>query len=533
MKKRSPPRILVVFTLLFSFIGCTFEWQEWVPAGETVPVRNMFGINAFEWDFLQNPDKPDEIDQIYEPQMQLIRSFSSVRHYLDWDKLENAEGSFTFNPTFNGGWNLDLIYERCKQDSLETLVCIKNAPEWLYNTYPEGERDAENIPAPYHTDLEDASSYISMGKVAFQFAARYGSNLQVDTSFLSVYDKPRWRDDSINKIKVGLNLVKYVECNNEPDKWWKGKKAQQNGRQHAANLSAFYDGHKGSLGQNVGIKNADPNMIVVMGGLAKADINFVKDMVAWCEENRGYRADGSIDLCFDILNYHIYSNDNLSWFSKLYKKNMRGIAPELSDMDEIADQWVKYGKELKPGIPVWVSEIGYDLRQTSSQRAIPIGEKPVMVTQADWLLRSALLYAKHAVQKVFFYQLFDFDAEGKNSGTPYGKCGLVNRDSRRPTANYFVQVNQLMGNYRFVETVSKDPVVDKYAYQSKELYVIFVPDEKDRKENYTLLLPETKQVAIHHLQYEDILMQKTLHEVVDGKIALEATETPVFVEVIH
>ncbi|MDX3915434.1 MAG: hypothetical protein QHC79_17955 [Pseudosphingobacterium sp.] len=522
-------QLIAIMVLLF-FTKCTVDWGEWSPAGEPVAVKNMLGINAFEWDFLQDPNVPHKIDSIQERQMHLIKSFSSVRHYLDWDKLEHAEGSFTFNPTYSGGWNLDLVYERCKQDSLTTLVCIKNVPDWLFNTYPEGERDPENIPAPYSSDLEDASSYHLMGRVAFQFAARYGSNKDLDSSLVRVDKRPRWKDDSVNRVKIGLNLVKYIECNNEPDKWWKGKKAQQNGRQYAANMSAFYDGHKGKLGKDVGVKNADPNMVVVMGGLAKGDINFVKDMVAWCVENRGYKTDGSVDLCFDVLNYHIYSNDNLSWFSKVYKSKRRGIAPERSDMGDVADEWVAYGKNLKPGLPVWVSETGYDLRQTSTQRAIPIGNKDVLQTQADWLLRTALLYAKHAVQKVFFYQLFDFDAEGQNSGTPYGRCGLVNRDSRRPAANYFIQVNRLMGNYRFITSLSKDPVVDQYSYQGNDIYVAFVPDEENRKERYTLSLPGAKQVVLYEPDRSGTTMRKKAKKLVGETLELEVGETPLFIQ---
>ncbi|WP_134087720.1 hypothetical protein [Olivibacter sp. XZL3] len=531
IKNTTAYRVIAIISL-FLFTGCIPDSSKWTPAGEPAPVKNMLGINAFEWDFLQDPNVPNEIESIQEGQMELIKSFSSVRHYLDWDKLEHAEGSFTFNPTFRGGWNLDLVYERCKQDGLTMLVCIKNVPDWLYNTYPEGERDPENIPAPYHSNLEDASSYEAMGRVAFQFAARYGSNKHINRALVRVNDKPRWKDDSVNKVKTGLNLVKYVECNNEPDKWWKGKKAQQNGRQYAANMSAFYDGHKGKLGKDVGVKSADPNMVVVMGGLAQGDLSFVKDMVAWCAENRGYRADGSVDLCFDVLNYHVYSNDNLAWYYKVYKSKRRGIAPERSNMADVADEWVAYGKTLKPALSVWVTETGYDLRKTSTQRAIPIGDKDVMDTQADWLLRTALLYAKHAVQRLFFYQLFDFDGEGQNSGTPYGKCGLVNRNSRRPAANYFVQVNRLMGNYRFTANLSKDPVIDEYTYQGKQIYVAFVPDEQNRRESYTLALPNVKEVAVYELERSGTNMRRKTQELVDGKMVLAVSETPIFVQPI-
>ena len=94
--------------------------------------------------------------------------------------------------------------------------------------------------------------------------------LQCNKSLLSVNTTPRWTDDPINVIKVGLNTVKYMECDNERDMWWGGPATVQTAAEYAADMSAFYDGDMGKLGKNVGVKTADPNMIVVMGGLAQS-----------------------------------------------------------------------------------------------------------------------------------------------------------------------------------------------------------------------------------------------------------------------
>jgi hypothetical protein len=82
------------------------------------PLKNMFGINSYEWNFLETPAAPNDRNHIYEANMALIKSFSAVRHYLNWNKLENTEGNYTYNPTNNGNWYYDVIYNRCKQDSI-------------------------------------------------------------------------------------------------------------------------------------------------------------------------------------------------------------------------------------------------------------------------------------------------------------------------------------------------------------------------------------------------------------------------------
>src|SRR5690606_3381691 len=149
---------------------------------------------------------------------------------------------------------------------------------------------------------------------------------------VSVVPEPTW---SPNQKKIGLGLIQYIECNNEPDRWWKGAKAQQSAEEYAANLSAFYDGHKGALGAGVGVKNADPSMRVAMGGLAYSDLYLIRMMVACCETSRGYTSAGSIVLCFDVINYHHYWNHKQSDCSA---QGIRGEAPELSVSPKLADR---------------------------------------------------------------------------------------------------------------------------------------------------------------------------------------------------
>ncbi|MES2873261.1 MAG: hypothetical protein V4708_06030 [Bacteroidota bacterium] len=526
--------IIPVFALLSVSVSCKKDLEKFsqievleeskaVESG--IKLNDMFGVNTYEWNFLQDPNSPAVGSTIYEPKMSLIKSFSGVRHYLDWEKLEDSPGSYTFNPTRRGGWNYDAIYERCKRDGILVLACLKEAPNWLYNTYPEGQRDANNVPAPYGSNLEDPASYIAQAKVAFQFAARYGSNKNVNPSLLSVNSTPRWTLDPVNEVKIGLDLIKYIEADNERDRWWlPNKRGFQTGRQYAAHLSAFYDGHKGQLGKNVGVKNADPTMKVVMGGLAKADVSYVKEMIDWCKENRGYRSDGSVDLCFDVINYHLYSNDNKS---TQWGEATRGVAPELSEISRVADEFTQLSIKHAGNIDVWMTEAGYDVNPGSPQRAIAIGSKSALITQADWILRSSLLYARHGIKKVFYYQLFD-----DNAANPiqYGSSGLADGLKRRPAADYILQSSKLMGEYIYKETLSRDPLVDVYVLGSRKMYVLAIPDEKDRKGSYELNLPGAKSATIYTPQAgADAMGTKTV-QTSGNKLRVEVSETPVFVQ---
>ena len=87
-------------------------------------------------------------------------------------------------------------------------------------------------------------------------------------------------------MATGLKTVNYIENWNEQDKWWRGEEAFYSPYEFAAMTSADYDGHLGSMGPTIGIKNADPNTKLAMGGLASASIDYIKGIKLWCDTFR-------------------------------------------------------------------------------------------------------------------------------------------------------------------------------------------------------------------------------------------------------
>lgn len=497
--------------------------QTFTPTpAKAVKLKDMLGVNAFEWNF-EDGNSPWQIN---EDKMNVVKSFGGIRHYMDWQKLESEEGSYTYNPTMSGGWNYDAIYERCKAEGIEVLACLKTIPDWMANTYPPGERDSENTPLRYGKDFTDPNSYLEQAKVAFQYMARYGSNTTVNPALLSVNSTPRWTGDNPNTIKIGLGLIKYIECDNERDKWWKGRKAYQTAREYAANLSAFYDGHKNSMGPGVGVKNADPSAQVVVGGLASASSgsDYIKGMIDWCKQYRGYKPDGTVNLCWDVVNYHMYS-DNTS--SSQSGSSTRGAAPEVTPINRFAEDFRQTAHRQSYDMPVWITEAGYDVNQGSPIRAIPIGNKSALETQGDWILRTALLYARLGIEKLFFYQLYD----DNSTGGMFGTSGLANGDNmtRRPSADYLYQTKKLFGEYIYKETLHQDPIVDRYERNGTSAYILVVPDEIGRTATYTLDLGNATQARIYRPKVGSNNMDLEVVNTNQGKVQLTVTETPLFV----
>ncbi|WP_188558560.1 T9SS type A sorting domain-containing protein [Hymenobacter glacieicola] len=488
-------------------------------AARPIKLKQSFGVNAFEWD-LEDPNRPWEVEAT---RLAAMKNFTGMRHYLDWERLESTEGSYTFNPTHSGGWNYDAMYQRLKAEGIEVLACIKTLPGWLLNTWPADQRDHENVPVRGGADFGNPASYREQARMGFQFAARYGRNTGLSRSLVTVNTTPRWPGDGINEVKIGLNLITYMECDNERDKWWKGAKAYQTPAQYAANLSAFYDGHKNTMGAGIGVKNADPTMQVVMAGLAKPDPEYVKGMVEWCRQNRGYRPDGSVNLCWDVINYHNYSNDA---GTSQGGNSTRGAAPEVSDAAPVARSFVQMARQHCGNMPVWITETGFDTNQGSPFKAIAIGGRSVQETQADWILRTALLYPRYGVERVFFYQLYD---DNPGSSTQFATMGLLNADrTPRLATQYLRQTNQLLGEYTFKETLNTDPVVDRYELNGQQAYALVVPDEKGRTVQYTLNLGTAAYADVYRPTSGSALAVQRIN-LTNGQLSIQVTETPLFV----
>lgn len=486
-----------------------------------VKLRQEMGVNAFEWDF-EEPNSPTQID---DTRLKGVKNFTGIRHYLDWQKLESSEGSFTYNPVHSGGWNYDIMYQRCKAEGLDVLACIKTLPDWMLDSYPSADRDGENVPVRYGRDFSNPSSYVEQARMAFQYVARYGYNPNVNPALLHVNTSTRWTGDAANQVKIGLGYIKYIECDNERDKWWKGRKAYQTGREYAANLSAFYDGHKNTMGPGIGVKNADPTMQVVMAGVAAPLTDYVRGMIDWCRQFRGLNADGSVNLCWDVINYHLYSNNA---GTSQNGNSTRGSAPEVSNAGQVAQDFIKMSHQYARDMPVWITETGYDTNQGSPLKAVAIGNKSVLQTEADWLLRTALLYARWGIERTFMYQLID-----DNPANPiqFGSSGLINPDrSPRPAADFLRQTAQLFGDFAYQGTLHSDPIVDRYqAADGRIAYALVVPDEQGRTAKYTLSLSGVDTVTICQPVSGQLTMNTARVRVQNGQLPLTVTETPTFV----
>ena len=373
------------------------------------------------------------------------------KNKMKWAPSAGAEGS----------WNFDHYYKTVKAEGLEISPVIQGNVNWL-----QGRKDFpfDNKPLDKSgAKADDPNSYQAKAHHMFQFAARYGrTTVSVDKLTL----------DSGQKFKSGLDLIHYIEDWNEPNKYWLGPEAEFSPQEYAAMASANYDGHGGTMVQGpktFGAKKADPQIKFVMGGSAGIDLDWIKEIQYWFENNR---PDNS--FVPDVINVHHYSWKN--------GKNAQGggpaKSPEEDDFKGRMKAIVDYRDEHFPNVEVWISEFGWDTNPSSPLCSSAIGTNDIQEVQGQWLVRAYLAFAAAGVDRAQMYMLRDVNPA---SGKWFSSCGLIGpKGDWQPKKSwyYVYTLKNSLTNMKFIgEETSSDPKVLIYKFKdvnsSAGAYVIW------------------------------------------------------------
>ncbi len=324
---------------------------------------------------------------------------------IGWVRFENMKWPMvspapnTFNFLGAAPWNLnhDQIVSGFQSQGISVLPFLFQTPEYATSAPANVQRNRDSYPPKDNAQMAD---------FVFQTVARYGSKKHA-ASELETADQ-----------KSGLNQMNTFEIWNEENLtdpgWgpWVGTTAQYNAMFRASAEA---------------VKRADPTARVTNGGLAGIDIETLNTLLL-------PYADGKRPLDFiDVLNVHFYSGR---------------IAPEVSTKDPNADRSGNVGGERtyeqdlarliawrdknKPGLPIWMSETGYD-------SAGPFGTDER--TQAARLPRVIMLTLASGVDKVIVYR------DSGSTPSMHAASGVVrDDDSFKPSwFTYATLIRQLDG----------------------------------------------------------------------------------------
>lgn len=432
---------------------------------------------------------------------------SFVREYHPWDFTEIENDLFEYR-RWNGYWDFDDFYRSLHEKGILICPVLWRSPSWLNS-------NSLNKPLDTGDNPEDPSSYSEMADLMFQYAARYGSN-------------PVAR----NKVKLGLNqtfksglgYIRYYEDWNEQDRTWNGREAHFTPFEYAAMSSANADGHCNTIGENMGLKNADPDARLVMGGLASISISYLDSMKIWFSENRDDKS-----WPIDVINVHHYSINSVFDI---------GRSPERDKLKAKIRSVIEWRNENAPDNEVWISEFGYDTNSESPNRVPVFGNQTMEEIQAQWLVRSFLLIASTGADRAAQFMLRDQEDENE---ARFRNCGLTLSGSknylRKPSWYYISTLNKVLSSCIFEEIVRESEGMYIYKFRNIEennpVYALWLPTSENAvHENYCLEFDhEIESAKLTELRagYPDGYPGSL--DISDNAVYLDVSETPVFVTI--
>ncbi|HMR85308.1 MAG TPA: hypothetical protein PKE30_19325, partial [Niabella sp.] len=359
----------------------------------------------------------------------------------------------------------------------------------------------------------------------YQFAARYGNAKVPDSTLLLASNQSR---------VSGLGLIKYVEDWNEQDKDWEGPEAEFSPEEYAAMASADYDGHCNTMkkfGKRYGVKNADPSIKLVMGGLASLNLDYIKKMKTWFEQNRSDKK-----FAVDVLNFHTYAfKDGISW-----QGGGPAVSPEDAGFREKMASIVRYRNENLPGKEVWVSEFGWDTNPESVLSPPAIGSMDTEEVQGIWLIRAYMAFTAAGVDRAQTFVSRDGDPHDKTWFSTSGLMGPKGDFTPKKSWYYVATLKNTLTNMRYIgwET-SADPDILIYKFKdihsSKGAYVLWAKTSKDYKvSQFPLQLSEKAKNASLRVLVRGKSNGDTMPVAMNKqKVFIDVSEKPVFVLVDH
>ncbi len=445
---------------------------------------------------------------------------------------------------------------------------------WRPITYGPNPLNPQEIIATEPTDA--SASYIERADVLYHFIGRYGSGNAANCD-LKICDD--------NDTGSNAGDVTFIESWNEQDRWWTNT---QNGiipeytqftpAEYAAMINADIDGAEGTLTGTgtdcndntitypLGVRNVDPNIRVVMGGLANTryedmtgagDIidngTFVTAWTYWIEGMRTWftanRADGN-DFPIDVLNFHHYSVDNENLFAAKWR------SPEedefrLQVQEEIVAEMEGAGwRTANDYRELWISEFGYDTNQETAPNFdftdFTTNNPDITAEnlQAQWNARTFLELYAAGVDRAMVHHFRDAPG-GANWD---GFTGLISADDEPKESWYFVYgLKNILEGYSFAEDESTEDECNLtaadsdcdadctriYRFENEDgnrIWAVWSPSscgieydmqftDNDLDENWALL--RLGSPSIQGIR-EDLTL-------INGSITLQVNETPLFI----
>jgi serine/threonine-protein kinase ATR len=293
-------------------------------------------------------------------------------------------------------------------------------------------------------------------------------------------------------------LVESVEIGNEPGK--------------------FSDADYRTLFENMarGLKAGDPRVRVVTGAMTTGKSH---------DYAKSVECIAGLEKLYDVLNVHSYAQlEGWPTWRRSYPEDAR-LKDYLPDITRLC----KWRDEHAPGKDVWLTEFGYD---ASTRAPDPKTEfkQWVGVTdekQAQWTVRSWLVFATLPIQRAYLYFFNDNDAP-----QIHGSSGLTRNFQPKPAFYAAAHLQRTLGDYRFSQVLIDRPgEVELYEFNhatdiKRKIWVAWSPTGSGRTANFDL--PAFDGVIEKAERMPLLAGEKVLIEIPPTTRQIAIGESPVF-----
>ena len=404
---------------------------------------------------------------------------SNSNHYQPKDRQTAMQGIRLYYPLHwaytSKGWygqpmlqaqkqflGLDDYLQHMNNKGVDVVLCLMQSPDWM-NGQSNGTGGNDFPPIRAGLDRTDPKSYAEVAAIYRAFAIRYGPKTYPPGSYPLDPAGPRWNGDAGQEYKSGLNLVKYIEIGNEPDRWWdKGTPKYMNAEEYAAMLTACYEAIKGT------------GMGAVMAGLTNNDIPYLKAMQA------KFTSLGKPFLSDAISIHHYSSYGNLPGIHPPTWRTNEAAPPEFDKDFATISEVVAWAKIINK--PVWMGEYGYDTQPGSQMYPTPFGGKTSEQIQSEWLPRATLEYIRLGVERAYLFNMAD--EPNPNSGT-FSSSGILYGEpagyAPKPSFAAMAGLCELLKGAKYIGDRSTPTIrIMEFAKSGKIIFAYWLPTADSR-----------------------------------------------------
>ncbi|MCW1883387.1 cellulase family glycosylhydrolase [Luteolibacter flavescens] len=240
-------------------------------------------------------------------------------------------------------------------------------------------------------------------------------------------------------------LVESVEIGNEPGKW------------SDADYSRMYKA------MATGLRAGDPRLKIATCNLTTGKSGDYEKSVSCLT--------GLTDLT-DVLTIHTYAQmEGWPTWKRSFPEDP-ALPRYLKDVEDLC----RWRDQHAKGKPVWITEFGYD-STTQPQEKTGDFAKWVGVTdeqQAQWLVRSFLVFSAMPVERAYLYFFNDED-----KASLHASSGLTRNFKPKPSYHAVSHLQATLGDYRFAKIVRNTPAlrIQEYRHESdgKIIWAVWAP----------------------------------------------------------